>query len=509
MKNRQLADQLTALRRDAGLSQEELAARLGVSRPAVSRWERGAALPGVENLTALAALYGVGAEELLAAPGPAAPAQPSPRRRQSAKGPVYGLLGLSLALLTAYLIWAAVYLIFQMPLSDAANHWSNLGPYYAWTFAIPPHLVAVFGGAWALCAGLWFAVWRRVRRNLPVGRPLVGAIAASLSLVGAGSVAYLLYQIYAGAAKEDSGMLIYLYGRFRAFLPVWVLGLSLLLAAALSWQAEQTAAAPPAPPAGKGAQLPQRLLALRRETALSQEEVARALGVSRQAVSKWERGSALPEPEKRAPLAALYGLRSGDLFPDSGRRAPLMGNRARLPLLPVSLAFSGSALLLLALVLLFQRPLLVALHGGAEYWNSFQYSGCLVPPFTLPYLLSTAAIQVCLCWLAGRRQGGLGQRSGTAVLSVALFAAVGWLNNTLPPWENRFLTRQISGNPAVNDDPQLYRAIANIALGRYYSLAEALALVGIGFLVAAALVGWCRSARPLPPAEREGGGARD
>lgn len=301
MKNRQLADQLTALRRDAGLSQEELAACLGVSRPAVSRWERGAALPGVENLTALAALYGVGAEELLAASGPAAPAQLSPRRRQSAKGPVYGLLGLSLALLTAYLIWAAVHLIFQMPLSDAANHWSNLGPYYAWTFAIPPHLVAVFGGAWALCAGLWFAVWRRVRRNLPVGRPLVGAIAASLSLVGAGSVAYLLYQIYAGAAKEDSGMLIYLYGRFRAFLPVWVLGLSLLLAAALSWQAEQTAAAPPAPPAGKGAQLPQRLLALRRETALSQEEVARALGVSRQAVSKWERGSALPEPEKRAP----------------------------------------------------------------------------------------------------------------------------------------------------------------------------------------------------------------
>ncbi|MCQ4949559.1 helix-turn-helix domain-containing protein [Bittarella massiliensis (ex Durand et al. 2017)] len=105
MKNRQLADQLTALRRDAGLSQEELAARLGVSRPAVSRWERGAALPGVENLTALAALYGVGAEELLAAPGPAAPAQPSPRRRQSAKGPVYGLLGLSLALRLAATVW--------------------------------------------------------------------------------------------------------------------------------------------------------------------------------------------------------------------------------------------------------------------------------------------------------------------------------------------------------------------------------------------------------------------
>ena len=56
-------------------------------------------------MTALAALYGVGAEELLAAPGPAAPAQPSPRRRQSAKGPVYGLLGLSLALRLAATVW--------------------------------------------------------------------------------------------------------------------------------------------------------------------------------------------------------------------------------------------------------------------------------------------------------------------------------------------------------------------------------------------------------------------
>lgn len=48
-----------------GLSQEALADRLGVSRQAVSKWERAESLPDTDNLIALAAIYGLTLDELL------------------------------------------------------------------------------------------------------------------------------------------------------------------------------------------------------------------------------------------------------------------------------------------------------------------------------------------------------------------------------------------------------------------------------------------------------------
>jgi len=43
-------------------------------------------------------------------------------------------------------------------------------------------------------------------------------------------------------------------------------------------------------------------------------DVAHALGVSRQAVSAWERGVYLPSVAQLARLAALYGVGLGDLL---------------------------------------------------------------------------------------------------------------------------------------------------------------------------------------------------
>ena len=63
--NIQFADRLVALRREQGWSQEELALRLGVSRQAVSKWERAESSPDTDNLIALAQLYGISLDELL------------------------------------------------------------------------------------------------------------------------------------------------------------------------------------------------------------------------------------------------------------------------------------------------------------------------------------------------------------------------------------------------------------------------------------------------------------
>lgn len=59
------ADRLIEMRRSRGLSQEELAKDLGLSRQAVSKWERAESAPDIGNLVALANIYDVTLDELV------------------------------------------------------------------------------------------------------------------------------------------------------------------------------------------------------------------------------------------------------------------------------------------------------------------------------------------------------------------------------------------------------------------------------------------------------------
>ena len=52
-------------RKKAGMTQEELADRLGVSRQSVSKWEADAAFPETEKILALCKLFGISSDELL------------------------------------------------------------------------------------------------------------------------------------------------------------------------------------------------------------------------------------------------------------------------------------------------------------------------------------------------------------------------------------------------------------------------------------------------------------
>lgn len=63
--NIEIANRLQQLRKQKGYSQEQLADELGISRQAVSKWERAEASPDTDNLILLARLYGVSLDELL------------------------------------------------------------------------------------------------------------------------------------------------------------------------------------------------------------------------------------------------------------------------------------------------------------------------------------------------------------------------------------------------------------------------------------------------------------
>ena len=53
------------LRTERGISQEQMAEQLSVSRQAITKWETGAGAPDIENLAAVARLFGVSTDELL------------------------------------------------------------------------------------------------------------------------------------------------------------------------------------------------------------------------------------------------------------------------------------------------------------------------------------------------------------------------------------------------------------------------------------------------------------
>lgn len=61
----ELGARLQALRRQANLSQQELAERLHVSRQSISKWELGTAKPDLDNMIRLSELFGVSLDELV------------------------------------------------------------------------------------------------------------------------------------------------------------------------------------------------------------------------------------------------------------------------------------------------------------------------------------------------------------------------------------------------------------------------------------------------------------
>ena len=60
-----LGEKLKKLRKARGLSQEQLADQLNVSRQAISKWELGESTPDTDNLVALSDYYGVSLDYLL------------------------------------------------------------------------------------------------------------------------------------------------------------------------------------------------------------------------------------------------------------------------------------------------------------------------------------------------------------------------------------------------------------------------------------------------------------
>ena len=107
-----LNEKIFQCRKRSGLSQEELAERLGVSRQAVSKWELGTAQPELDKLRLLAQTFGVSTDWLLddaqEMPQPSQPMPAAPQQHSWVED-VPGVIG---KLLRKYGWLAGIYLAF-------------------------------------------------------------------------------------------------------------------------------------------------------------------------------------------------------------------------------------------------------------------------------------------------------------------------------------------------------------------------------------------------------------
>ena len=93
-------EKLQELRKQRGLTQEELAKKLYVSRTAISKWESGRGYPNIESLKAIAKFFSVTVDELLSTDEILTIAEEDNKRKETHfRDLMYGLLDLSIAML--------------------------------------------------------------------------------------------------------------------------------------------------------------------------------------------------------------------------------------------------------------------------------------------------------------------------------------------------------------------------------------------------------------------------
>lgn len=97
-----IADRIQKLRKSRGISQEELADRIGVSRQAVSKWESAQSVPDLEKIILLSDYFETTTDYLLKGTAPAL----EPEKRYSAM--VFALIGTvlnAIGLVSSIVIW--------------------------------------------------------------------------------------------------------------------------------------------------------------------------------------------------------------------------------------------------------------------------------------------------------------------------------------------------------------------------------------------------------------------
>ena len=157
-----MADRIQHLRKNKGISQEELADKVGVSRQAVSKWESEQSTPDIEKVILLSNFFDVTTDYLLKGIEPITEngTERSDARIFSLVGSVFNFIGLVVAIMiwdkeqtsssvavglilmaVGFLFWIVnVWILILMPISCIFNFLQGIKFGHWWTFTPIPQL---------------------------------------------------------------------------------------------------------------------------------------------------------------------------------------------------------------------------------------------------------------------------------------------------------------------------------------------------------------------------------
>ncbi|MBO4838083.1 MAG: helix-turn-helix domain-containing protein [Lachnospiraceae bacterium] len=167
-----IGERLTELRKSRGLSQEELAEQLTLTRQTISKWELGQSSPDIEYVIALCDLFGVSTDYLLKGEEPEAKAAPKEEHSQPVpKGPRsaereknWMIFGLGMAVSSLAFLVIAFFVIMSVVhpwvTYKSGKTYTGLAGYLLGTGSLPWFI----GAAVLLLGGLAVAVFGIVRK---------------------------------------------------------------------------------------------------------------------------------------------------------------------------------------------------------------------------------------------------------------------------------------------------------------------------------------------------------
>lgn len=175
----EFSEKLQALRKQKGLTQEQLAKELYVSRTAISKWESGRGYPNIDSLKEIAKFFSVTVDRLLSGEEVLTIAREDQKRKESyLRDLVFGILDISLVI---FLFLP----IFGQKVNDAVQEVSllaltEIAPYIKIAYfatVITTVLVGIMTLALQNCGGFWI----RLKSKLSLTLSVVGVLLYILS----------------------------------------------------------------------------------------------------------------------------------------------------------------------------------------------------------------------------------------------------------------------------------------------------------------------------------------
>ena len=184
-----LSEKILYYRKKAGLSQEELAGRVGVSRQAVSKWELGDAAPEVDKLRALAREFGVTVDELISEEVPREPEQAPPPQHSPTAGWLGRMVGrwgwlagvyIALSGLGVALVGGLARFAFSQMFRMVSAGWGAMDPFGSggWELVLPDGTVTSGGMSGISSMGQVFLTFATVILAVGLVITLAGAVLA-------------------------------------------------------------------------------------------------------------------------------------------------------------------------------------------------------------------------------------------------------------------------------------------------------------------------------------------